>query len=87
MDVGQWTRFSFLSILFIQASAAEKEIIAEAKREVLDTYKSKFTNKLTLKPGGQYELNGEVTHQFKVNDVNARLNAQVKVQDIADDYR
>lgn len=71
----------------MKAGAADKEIIADAKREILDTYKSKFTNKLEVKPGGKYELNGEVTHQFKPNDINGRLIAQLILPDIADDYK
>lgn len=67
--------------------AFEREAVLEFKREILDTFKSKFSNKIYLKPGGKYELIADVTHQFRSNDINGRIIAILKVDGVSDDYK
>ncbi|KAK6621829.1 hypothetical protein RUM44_001636 [Polyplax serrata] len=45
-------------------AAFDKEVSLTAKREVVDAYKSRFSQKLEVKPGKSYDLAAEVTHHF-----------------------
>lgn len=53
-----------LCFLFLQVAAFDKEVSLTAKREVVDAYKSRFSQKLEVKPGKSYDLAAEVTHHF-----------------------
>uniref|UniRef100_A0A1B6BYM2 Vitellogenin domain-containing protein n=1 Tax=Clastoptera arizonana TaxID=38151 RepID=A0A1B6BYM2_9HEMI len=50
-----------------------------AKHDVISDTKSKFTNSLELTPGGKYQLNAIILHDFKGKNINHAIDAELKI--------
>jgi hypothetical protein len=56
----------------------DNSVQLQAKRDVVDADKSKLTNSLEISPGRKYQLNAIVVHKLKKDDVNLRVDSEIK---------
>ncbi|XP_075230090.1 retinoid- and fatty-acid binding glycoprotein apolipophorin [Lycorma delicatula] len=66
-------------LVVFKAQVFDKGIEIHGKREIVGENKSKLTNSFELKPGGKYQLNALVTHNFHPDNFHNHIQAEIKV--------
>ncbi|XP_058796215.1 apolipophorins [Phymastichus coffea] len=60
-----------------EAEVLENKLEFDAKKTVLDEFKSKYENSLKMTPGGTYKADADIKWQVKKNDIDVRVDADL----------